>query len=818
MSSFFQAQFDYVYFLYGLSFIILFAICGSLKEDKGKISWLFLGLFGLAHGIKEWMDIFALNLGDSEYFLTFRTYLLVFSFLFLFEFVRVNFKYHYQKKIGLWIYVVLLALLFLGVPYGIKGLTAASRYFICFPASLISAFVIFTSYKTERQYSKKSILVLSISMAAYAFLSGIIVSKGDFLFSSVVNYEWFIKIFRFPIQFLRGACALISAISIWSYSQEFVKSRDKKSYGFLSFRIETWFIVAVLLIVLGGGWALTNYLGNRAHNLAVTDSENDFVGLKSNLDNQFKKVDQVAMALASVPAVIQSLELGSSEAIQEANAALDSFSSFFDVSICYLMNIKGVTIASSNRNQWGSFVGKYFGFRPYFREAILETQGNYFALGTASNTRGYYSAHSVRDAKGKIIGVAVVKKDITELEKSLRRERYTFFVDPHGIIFLSNHPEFIFKPLWPVDNKARKELSGSLQLGRNISYKSLFTTELLDKNTVKYAGEDFYVIRRPHTKQDWSLIILSPVKIISEYRFFGIMITLFFCVLIIAFFMTLRHKRIIEDAMFDLSRFPSENPNPVLRIDIEGNIIYKNPAVDQLLKNSNLAEKDIYRLLPADIKSLVFKAISTKEQFSGIEIEFADRIYSYTIIPVIRAGYVNLYSLDITESKKTLKLLEISENRYRDLIENLQEGVWVVDEQGFTTFVNSSMAKILGYEREEMTGKHIYTFMSEQSIEVYKTAMEQKRQGKKEELDIEFFCKDTKAINLSFFSSPIFNEKGEYSGAIAYVLDITGRIELRKKISDLERFNKIAVGRELRMIQLKERIKELEEILNIKPS
>lgn len=48
---------------------------------------------------------------------------------------------------------------------------------------------------------------------------------------------------------------------------------------------------------------------------------------------------------------------------------------------------------------------------------------------------------------------------------------------------------------------------------------------------------------------------------------------------------------------------------------------------------------------------------------------------------------------------------------YEQLLETIQEGIWVIDADSNTTFVNPKMAEILGYDVEEMIGKNLFTFM-----------------------------------------------------------------------------------------------------------
>jgi PAS domain S-box-containing protein len=54
------------------------------------------------------------------------------------------------------------------------------------------------------------------------------------------------------------------------------------------------------------------------------------------------------------------------------------------------------------------------------------------------------------------------------------------------------------------------------------------------------------------------------------------------------------------------------------------------------------------------------------------------------------------------------------------LIDTLQEGIWVIDKDAYTTFINPKMARMLGYTVSEMTGRHLFEFMDEQGREYSK--------------------------------------------------------------------------------------------------
>src|SRR5262249_42169677 len=67
--------------------------------------------------------------------------------------------------------------------------------------------------------------------------------------------------------------------------------------------------------------------------------------------------------------------------------------------------------------------------------------------------------------------------------------------------------------------------------------------------------------------------------------------------------------------------------------------------------------------------------------------------------------------LDITERKRAEEALQASEERYRRIVETAQEGVWTVDAEMRTTYVNQRMADLLGCTAEEMVGRPFLDFV-----------------------------------------------------------------------------------------------------------
>ncbi len=141
---------------------------------------------------------------------------------------------------------------------------------------------------------------------------------------------------------------------------------------------------------------------------------------------------------------------------------------------------------------------------------------------------------------------------------------------------------------------------------------------------------------------------------------------------------------------------------------------------------------------------------------------------------------------DITDRKRAEEALLESERKYRLLVETLQEGIWAIDKDGFTTYVNPSMADMLGYTVEEMQGRHLFSFMDENWKEVAKRNLERRQQGIKEQHDFEFIRKDGSRIYTALETSPITDAHGNYIGALAGVMDITERKKVEEELCKSE--------------------------------
>ena len=175
----------------------------------------------------------------------------------------------------------------------------------------------------------------------------------------------------------------------------------------------------------------------------------------------------------------------------------------------------------------------------------------------------------------------------------------------------------------------------------------------------------------------------------------------------------------------------------------------------------------------------------------------------------------------ITEQKKSEKALRESEEKYRSLVENLEEGIATVDEKENIMLVNRAAANILGYSRKELLKMNVKDFTTPEEFQKVLKQTSLRKNDKLGQYEFNIVQKDGSLRNILMTASPIFDSQKNYTGSFGILRDITERKkwekELLQKNEELSRFNKMAVDREIKMIELKKEINTLLKKLGEKP-
>jgi PAS domain S-box-containing protein len=130
---------------------------------------------------------------------------------------------------------------------------------------------------------------------------------------------------------------------------------------------------------------------------------------------------------------------------------------------------------------------------------------------------------------------------------------------------------------------------------------------------------------------------------------------------------------------------------------------------------------------------------------------------------------------DVTEKRRAEEALRDSEERYRNLIEAANDGIWIADMQARTTFVNAAMARMLGYSPEEMIGRPAYDFMDEEARAVARRDLERRHAGHRGHYEQRYIRKDGSTLWAMAGATPLRDKEGRITATMGVVLDMTDR-------------------------------------------
>ena len=285
---------------------------------------------------------------------------------------------------------------------------------------------------------------------------------------------------------------------------------------FQAFRIPILLMVTYsLLMVFGGHWVWST-----SHESLLNDHQSKLDRFSVHISSQLDKFAHIPELLSKDIELVDALHSPDNSAqIELTNRYLEHVNTVIQASDTYLLDSIGTTIAASNWNLKHSFVGRNFAFRPYYQQAILGNENQYFALGSTSGKRGYYYSFPVSYA-AEIIGVIVVKMDLSLIETSWKGKQSYFVADDKDlIVFMSSNPEWLLKSLQPLNKAQQARIQESRQY-LDTKIESLHFSGDLEsstssiKSTHKLVQEHFFTSSRFLDDPKLTIRVFSPTHLV----------------------------------------------------------------------------------------------------------------------------------------------------------------------------------------------------------------------------------------------------------------------------------------------------------------
>lgn len=271
----------------------------------------------------------------------------------------------------------------------------------------------------------------------------------------------------------------------------------------LSYRA-LWLLAALIAITLAGYFSLLNTFTHRAQDRAPARA----TALAGSIESALGRLDHLPYVIAQNPTIVVAMSMGETGQMNPLLAAIAQRSG---AEVIYLMNLTGQTIAASNYDQPGSFVGQYYNFRPYFRDAVAGKTGYFFAVGVTTGRPGYFVSEPIRNARGTVIGVAVVKLGLNTLTAAWADSGETVLVaNADGIVLAASDPSHEFRTLAPLPADVRAQIDARRQFG-----SSDLTPLDWSQTTPRRAqldGVSYVTTTAPIPREGWQLTLLTDLR------------------------------------------------------------------------------------------------------------------------------------------------------------------------------------------------------------------------------------------------------------------------------------------------------------------
>jgi len=300
----------------------------------------------------------------------------------------------------------------------------------------------------------------------------------------------------------------------------------------------------------------------------------------------------------------------------------------------------------------------------------------------------------------------------------------------------------------------------------------------------------------------------------NKLNIFLFLIILLFALLIVLIFKYIKIKKSItisNDELELLKRATEQSFITTVITDAKGNIEYVNKAFERssgytkkeaigqnprILKSDKTPEKTYSELWDTVLKGENWQGEFINKKKNG------DLYYEYaSISPILNdldkiTHFIGIKE-DITKKMKLSEKIKISEEKFKKIVDNLIEGIVIVNEKEIFEFVNKSAADIFGTNEDELIGKTIKAFLDEKSKKKIAIESEKRTHGKVSKYLINIIRKDGIKRVAELSAVPRYEEGGKFSGAFATINDITDVQKLQnelQKARQLESIGKLAGG------------------------
>ena len=245
--------------------------------------------------------------------------------------------------------------------------------------------------------------------------------------------------------------------------------------------------------------------------------------------------------------------------------------------------------------------------------------------------------------------------------------------------------------------------------------------------------------------------------------------------------------------------------------DLEGNITSVNRKASEILNHDrdDLIGKNWFETFVLDkdkgeikqlFQDILDGNLSKEERFERKLVTPLNKeiliSWSSRILRDENGSVQGLLSLgrDVTHRSNLELELQVSERKYKTLVENMHEGIGIVDIYEKVVFCNEAFNKIFGFETGSMLGKNLKDYVIEEDLEQIYTETDKRKKNQKSQYLINITREDGKNRIVSVSSVPWKNNKNEVIGAIGLITDVTAQEFATKRLEQKVRIEQSIIN------------------------
>jgi PAS domain S-box-containing protein len=237
----------------------------------------------------------------------------------------------------------------------------------------------------------------------------------------------------------------------------------------------------------------------------------------------------------------------------------------------------------------------------------------------------------------------------------------------------------------------------------------------------------------------------------------------------------------------------------VVTIDLKGKLTWGNRAMEQMsgyTREEFVGRHSSEFIKPEDlefINGLYNQIFRTGQPVRGIIHDFIKKggeirtVEAYLSVIKRRGRAVGFYGSirDITELRQTYGSLVESEERYRTLVENLNDIIYTIDNNGYFSYVNRPFERVFRYTPEEIIGRHMATIIHPEDLPAIKESIQTAVQGNLQSFEFRAYDKDEGIHHIQASARP-FIKSGVFGGVTGLMADLTQNREMEYRLLESE--------------------------------